>query len=210
MKNVNDLGLFDDHFLLETLSKLGDPLQKLSGYIDWNKFEATLNQAFRVESNDLLKRGRPPFNKLLLFKALIIQSLYNLSDDQLEFQILDRASFKRFLGLKKSDKVPKSKTFWFFREQLIEKEVIMGLLKIFNETLDSAGVFAHKGRMVDASFLKAPRKRDTNKKNGQIKETGIPQQESEVMSSKPDQKNVHSRRIKKNNTTFYGYRKHRQ
>ncbi|MBP7731775.1 MAG: transposase [Bacteroidales bacterium] len=52
----------------------------------------------------------------MLFKALIIQSLYNLPDDQLEYQIARRASFKRFLGLNKSDKVPDSKTFWLFRE----------------------------------------------------------------------------------------------
>ena len=64
---------------------------------------------------------------------------------------MDRASFKRFLGLKKSDKVPDSKTFWVFREQLIEKEVIDGAFTIFNETLDAAGVFANKGKMVDAS-----------------------------------------------------------
>ena len=102
-----------------------DPLQKLSEYIDWSIFEAPLDQAFRNETKDLLKGGRPPFSKLILFKALIIQSLYNLSDDQLEFQIVDRVSFKRFLGLKKSDKVPDSLTFWFLREQLIEKDVIM-------------------------------------------------------------------------------------
>jgi len=51
------------------------------------------------------KGGRPPFNRLMLFKALVLQSLYNFSDDQLEYQIVDRASFKRFLELKKSDKV---------------------------------------------------------------------------------------------------------
>ncbi len=82
------------------------------------------------------KGGRPPFGRLMMFKALLIQSLYNLSDDQLEYQIVDRASFKRFLGLKKSDKVPDSKTFWIFREHLIEKEVIEGLFTIFNETSD--------------------------------------------------------------------------
>jgi IS5 family transposase len=96
-----------------------------------------------------------------LFKALIIQSLYNLSDDQLEYQIVDRASFKRFLGLKKSDKVPDSKTFWLFREQLIEKGVILGLFKIFNETLDAAGVLSNQGKIVDASFVEAPRQRNT-------------------------------------------------
>jgi len=87
--------------------------------------------------------------------------LYNLSDDQLEFQIVDRSSFKRFLGLKKSDKVPDSKTFWLFREQLIEKGVILGLFKIFNETLDAAGVLSNQGKMVDASFVEAPRQRNT-------------------------------------------------
>ena len=88
-----------------------------------------------------------------MFKALLIQSLYNLSDDQLEYQIIERASFKRFLGLKKSDKVPDIKTFCHFREQLIAKNVIMGLFNIFNETLDAAGVFANEGKMVDVLQL---------------------------------------------------------
>ena len=82
----------------------------LNEFIDWKVFESPINQAFKNEDKDLLKGGRPPFNKLMLFKALIIQSLYNLSDDQLEYQIIDRASFKCFLGLKKSNKVPDSKT----------------------------------------------------------------------------------------------------
>ncbi len=80
--------------------------------------------------------------------------MYNLSDDQLEYQIIDRASFKRFLELKKSNKVPDSKTFWLFREQLIEKNIIMGLFKTYNETLDAAGVFANEGKMVDARWTK--------------------------------------------------------
>lgn len=110
MKNINPLGLFDHHFLLEALSKFGDPLQKLNKYIDWNIFESPINEAFKNEDRDFSKGGRPSFNRLVLFKALIIQNLYNLSDDQLEYQIIYRTSFKRFLELKKSDKVPDSKT----------------------------------------------------------------------------------------------------
>jgi len=208
MKNINPFGLFDDHFLLETLSKLGDPLQKLNEYIDWSIFEAPLDQAFRNETKDLLKGGRPLFSKLILFKALIIQSLYNLSDDQLEFQIVDRASFKRFLGLKKSDKVPDSKTFWLFREQLIEKDVIMGLFKCFNETLDAAGVFANEGKMVDASFVEVPRQRNTREENKHIKETGATPQDWKVKPHKLAQKDVDARWTKKNNTVFYGYKNH--
>jgi transposase, IS5 family len=107
-----------------------------------------------------------------LFKALIIQKLYNLSDDQLEYQIVDRASFKRFLELKKSDKVPDSKTFRLFREQHIEKGVILDFFKIFNETLASPGVLSHQGKIVDASFVEAPRRRNTREENKHIKERG--------------------------------------
>ena len=183
-------------------------MQKLSRYIDWTIFEEPLDQAFKDNKRDLLKEGRPPFNKLLLFKALVLQSLYNLSDDQLEYQIVDLASFKRFLGLKKSDKVPDSRTFWFFREQLIEKDVILGLSKCSNETLDAAGVFANEGKMVDASFVEAPRQRNNREENKHIKETGTAPQEWKVKPHKLAQKDVDARWTKKNNTVFYGYKNH--
>ncbi|MFH0898836.1 MAG: IS5 family transposase [bacterium] len=208
MKNINPLGFFDDHFLMEKLTKLGDPLQKLDDYIDWDIFKAPLDKAFLDNSKDTSKGGRPAFDKLMMFKALLIQSLYNLSDDQLEYQIVDRASFKRFLGLKKSDKVPDSKTFWFFREQLIEKDVIMDLFKTFNETLDKAGVFANEGKMIDASFVEAPRQRNSREENKQIKETGASPGEWDSNPNKKRQKDVDARWTKKNNTTFYGYKNH--
>lgn len=208
MKNINPLGLFDDHFLLEKLTKLGDPLQKLNAYIHWGIFDAPLNEAFSAEEKDLSKGGRPPFDRGMMFKALIIQSLYNLSDDQLEYQIVDRASFKRFLGLKKSDKVPDSKTFWAFREQLIEKDVILGLFKTFNETLDSAGIFANEGKMVDASFVEAPRQRNTREENKHIKETGTAPAAWKEKPHKLCQKDIDARWTKKNNATFYGYKNH--
>jgi len=208
MKNINPVCLFDDHFLMEKLTKLGDPLQKLSNYINWDIFKSPLDKAFSDEAKDLSKGGRPPFNKLILFKALLIQSLYNLSDDQLEYQITDRASFKRFLGLKKSDKVPDSKTFWFFREQLIEKDVIMDLFKTFNETLDAAGVFANEGKMVDASFVEAPRQRNTREENKHIKETGTTPEAWKENPHKLCQKDTDARWAKKNEVVFYGYKNH--
>ena len=132
-------------------------------FINWKIFESPINEAFKNEDRDLSKGGRSPFNRLILFKALIIQSLYNLSDDQLEYQIVDWASFRRFLELKKSDKVPDSKTFWLFREQLIEKDVIIGLFKTFNETLDVAGVFANEGKMVESLQLRIQNGGDTGR-----------------------------------------------
>ena len=137
-----------------------------------------------------------------------MQSLYNLSDDQLEYQIVDRSSFKRFLGLKKSDKVPDSKTFWVFREQLIENDVIITLFKTFNEILDSAGVFANEGKMVDASFVEAPRQRNNREENKHIKQTGTAPEHWKETPHKLCQKDVDARWTKKNNVIFFGYKNH--
>lgn len=208
MRNINPVGLFDDHFLMEKLTKLGDPLEKLNKYIDWKIFEPLLEKSFAIENKDISKGGRPAFSKLVMFKALILQSMYNLSDDQLEYQIIDRASFKRFLGLKKSDKVPDSKTFWLFREDLIRKDVIMGLFKIFNETLDVAGIFANEGKIVDASFVEVPRQRNTRGENKHIKETGKAPEEWKEKPNKLSQKDIDARWTKKNNANFYGYKNH--
>lgn len=208
MKNINPLGLFDDHFLMEKLNKLGDPLEKLNEYIDWTIFSSPIEEAFKDGNKDKTKGGRPPFSKLMLFKGLIIQSLYNLSDDQLEYQILDRASFKRFLELKKSDKVPDSRTFWLFREQLIEKDIILGLFKTFNEALDAAGIYANEGKIIDASFIEAPRQRNSREENKIIKETGQAPSQWKEKPNKLAQKDVDARWTKKNNTTFYGYKNH--
>lgn len=208
MKNINPLGLFDDHFLLEKLTKLGDPLEKLNKHIDWRIFETPIEKAFQNEAKDLTKGGRPPYNKTMLFKALVIQSLYNLSDEQLEFQIVDRASFKRFLGLKKSDKVPDQNTFWLFREQLIEKEVVEELFKTFNEALDKLGLFAQEGKMVDASFVEVPRQRNSREDNKHIKKTGTAPESWKKNPHKLSQKDVDAKWTKKNNISYYGYKNH--
>ena len=208
MKNINPFGLFDEQFLLEKLSKLGDPLQKLNNIIDWEIFKIPINEALANKTKDPSKGGRTPFNKSMLFKGLIIQSTYRLSDDQLEYQILDRASFKRFLGLKSSDKVPDSRTFWAFREQLIKSGIIEKLYKIFNESLDSMGIFANEGRIIDASFVEAPRQRNNRDDNKYIRKTGKAPKNWEEKPRKLAQKDVDARWTKKNNTNHYGYKNH--
>lgn len=207
MKNINPLGLFDDYFLTQKLSKLGNPLERLDRYIDWRIFEETVNQSIGNQSGKGKKGGRPPYDRLMLFKALIIQSLYNLSDEQLEYQILDRTSFKIFLGLKKSDRVPDSRTYWHFREQLISLGSIVTLFTSFNAQLDRSGVFANEGKMVDASFVEAPKQRNTREENKQIKEGKLPS-EWKKAPNKLAQKDTDARWTKKNNVSFYGYKNH--
>jgi transposase, IS5 family len=206
MKNINPLGMFDEHFLLEKLTKLKDPLVKLEAHIDWKIFSPILDVVFHKPQN-CSNAGRPPFDRILMFKILILQSLYNLSDDQIEYQITDRLTFKRFLGLKSSDRVPDSKTIWKFRETLIQEEVIAALFYRFNQALDDQCIFAKTGQIVDASFVEAPRQRNTREENKEIKAGKTP----EAWKEKPNklrQKDVDARWVKKNKMLFYGYKNH--
>jgi IS5 family transposase len=153
------------------------------------------------------KMGRPPFDRTLMFKILILQSLYSLSDDQMEYQITDRLSFRRFLKLRSSDKVPDSKTIWKFRKTLIEEGVIEALFGRFNQALDDQCVFARTGQIVDASFVEVPKQRNTRDENAQVKQGETP----EAWKQQPNkirQKDVDARWTQKNKMSFYGYKNH--
>ncbi len=74
-----------------------------------------------------------------MFKAIVLCELYNLSDDQVEYQLRDRLSFMRFLGLGLEDKVPDAKTVWHYREQLAQAGVIETLFEDFDNYLEQQG-----------------------------------------------------------------------
>lgn len=172
-KRHRDYGFFDQDIRLSKLSQLGDPLVKLDEHIDFEVFRSLLVEKLtRVPKG---KGGRPPYDYALLFKILILQRYYNLSDDQIEYQINDRMSFMRFLNLTIADDVPDSKTVWNFREQLVDLDVIVDLFDLFNKELEKLGLVGHQGRIVDASFVEVPKQRNTKEENQQIKEGQVPE-----------------------------------
>ena len=160
-------GFFDEDFRLEKISKQGDPLRKLDEYIDWEMFRPILKKAFRKEAKG--PGGRPPFDYVMMFKILVLQRLYNLSDAQMQFHILDRLSFMRFLGLQINDTVPDEKTIWHFRETLTRKGKVEILFEKFRSFLMDNGVIAQSGNIVDASFVEAQqpgrKRRDQKRRN---------------------------------------------
>lgn len=85
-------------------------------------FESTLNRVFEKEHKGA--GGRPPYHYVLMFKILILQRLFNISDDEAEYQINDRMTFRRFLGLSLGDLVPDAKTIWLFRDMLVKAGVM--------------------------------------------------------------------------------------
>ena len=98
----------------EQLSNHGDPLERLNSVVDWKIFLPLINRPFYKARKS--SAGRKPFNRLMMFKVLLLQGLYNLSDAQTEYQIKDRLSFMRFLGLSLGDAIPDEKTIWAYRE----------------------------------------------------------------------------------------------
>jgi transposase, IS5 family len=142
-----------------------------------------------------------------MFKILILQRYYNLSDDQIEYQINDRMSFMRFLDLTLSDDVPDSKTVWHFKEQLIKLELIKPLFVLFLTELENLGLVINEGKIVDASFIEVPRQRNSKEENEQIKAGETPAKFKEN-PHKLAQKDLDAQWTKKNNETFYGYKNH--
>jgi len=155
---TRDPGFFDVEDRLQRLNEIGDQLEAFAGAVDFEIFREPPTQA--VDYSDGSKGGRPPYDPVMMFMILVIQSQNNLSDDRYEYLINDRLSFQRFLGLTLADRVPDAKTIWLFRERLTKAGVIKDLFSHFDKTLKQAGYIAMSGQLVDASLISAPKQRN--------------------------------------------------
>jgi len=149
--------------------------------------------------------GRRPFDEVLMFKILILQSLYNLGDDSIEYQIRDRISFMRFLGLSLDDKVPDAKTIWLYRELLGKAGLVEKIFAKFDGQLRAKGFTAKRGQIIDASIVSAPKQRNTREENSRIKEGDVPEDWNEA---KLQQKDTDAKWVKKNGRSYFGYKNH--
>lgn len=199
------MGLFDYEFRLEEINKKQPPLQKLNAVIDWELFRKPIEKALTIQAK--APGGRPPFDKLMMFKIIILQRYYNLSDEQCEFQIKDRLSFMDFLGINLHDKVPDENTIWHFKEQLKAKNLSQTLFNLFTDKLNEKGLIAKEGSMIDASFVDVPRQRNNKEDNDTLKAGTVPI-EFGKNKKKLAQKDIDARWVKKNQETHFGYKNH--
>jgi transposase, IS5 family len=167
-------GFFDSDERLKVLSAAGDPLERLAKVVDFEVFRGDLEAA--LSRSDRAQGGRPPYDPVLMFKALVLQTLYTLSDDQTEYQLKDRLSFMRFVGLALHDPVPDAKTIWLFREQLARAGAAEQLFARFEALLREKGWLAMGGQIVDATVIEARRPRLTQAEKDTIKGGGMPSQ----------------------------------
>jgi transposase, IS5 family len=165
-------GFFDSDERLAWLSAAGDPLERLAAAVDFELFRGALERA--LKRSDRSKGGRPPYDAVLMFKVLVLQTLYTLSDDQTEYQLRDRLSFMRFIGLALYEPVPDAKTIWLYREQLVRAGALRRLFARFDRVLREKGYLAMGGQIVDATIIEARRPRLTEAEKETIKGGGVP------------------------------------
>jgi IS5 family transposase len=193
-------GLFDLFTAYARLDKCIDPLLKLNEIIGWELFRPQLQS---VRNNDIV--GCKGFDVVMMFKVLILQALYNLSDDAMEYMLRDRLSFMRFLGLAMTDKIPDSKTIWNFREQLTKAGLIKPLFDEFGEYLNEKGFKASGGQLIDATIIEVPIQHNTEEETEQIKKGQTPENWSDA---KAEQKDQDARWTQKGKQSYYGYKDH--
>jgi IS5 family transposase len=202
-------GLFDLHIQLQKIDQNGDPLTKINQLIDWELFRKDLEKAREQARTHEPKSnaGRKPIDVILIFKMLVLQSLYNLSDEATEQQCLDRLSFQRFLGLAIGESVPDKNTLWLFKEMLKPGDLAKVLFRRFDDFLRNNGFEAQQGQIVDANIVRVRIRRDTPEVNKQVKagDGGNVTQWSEPTRK---QKDIDARWTKKNNKSHFGYKDH--
>lgn len=122
-------------------------LERVSALVDWAGFERTL--AGLREAGP----GRPGYRPLLLFKALLLQAWYGLSDAELEFRLGDSLAFGRFVGLSLEDAVPDHTTLCRFRNRLVRDRLLERLFAELDDQLEGAGLVLKQGTMLDAALI---------------------------------------------------------
>ena len=205
---MGQMGFFDLSNRYAGLDAKADPLVKLNAMVPWEDFRPRLEAVWRRPPGERKsKAGRKPWDAVVIFKANVLCELYNLSDEQFEYQLRDRLSFMRFLGLGLEDRVPDATTVWLYREQLVQAEVVDELFAAFDAHLKAQGWLAMGGQMIDASIVPVPKQRNGRDENAAIKAGETPKGWDDKPARRR-QKDTDARWTKKHGKSHYGYKNH--
>ena len=176
MKNRKRAAIKTDLFAHEAhhqkLDELGDPLQEIERHVDFATLAARVDES--VPRPDRTKGGRPPYPTETMVRILVLKRLYNLSDEQMEYQLLDRMSYKRFCGLDDALRVPDRTTIWHF-ENRVGQAGAQALFGEMAEQLARKGFIARGGQIIDATLVKAPVQRNSRQENEQVRQGNVPE-----------------------------------
>ena len=154
---MNDLIDFALRQKFSKVKKLRSKLSEMNSLLDWSGFSSL----FPMKETT---RGRPAYNPILKLKCLFLQSWYNISDEELEFQINDRFSFQEFLGF--PENIPDHSTIWRFKEYLQETNLSDKVWNELQRQISLRNIKVEEGSIQDARFVDAqPGKQSSDKIN---------------------------------------------
>ena len=197
--------LFERELQQEALQEF-DALARIKELVDWEAFRPRLEQVFGTGGASR-RRGRPCWDALVMFRALLLGVMHGLSDHQLQYMLLDRRSFKQFAGLVSEDQVPDQKTLWKYRDLLSKCGGLEELFLRFKDQLLERGYRLNSGQIVDSSIVSIPVQRNSREDNATIKAGGVPE-DWQAKANKLRQKDVNARWTKKGSKNYYGYKNH--
>lgn len=203
-KTTGKQTLFDVENAAQKLSEIGNPLEKLDSVIDFEMFRSRLEEAM-VNLNTKSNAGAKQYDVVMMFKVMVLRQYNNLSYEQTEYQIIDRSSFKQFLGLASGDKVPDANTIRNFFEGMKEKGIGEKLFQDSVDNLLEKGFIFDEGQIVDASFVLALRQHNTREENKKIKDG----EGGDLWNDKPNkkrQKDIDASWVWKGGEDFFGYK----
>jgi IS5 family transposase len=201
------VGLFDYTDHLAALAKSPTALDRLNEIVPWSDaFRSTLERAVLKAPKG--PGGRPRWDVVLMFRVLVLQSIYGLSDAETEAQIRDRFSFQRFIGVTLSDGAPDANTIRDFREALRLAQAEQPLWDAFWALLHQLGVKLSSGKIVDATFIQTRRQENTQEENETLKRGETPESWSTKNQAQLRQKDRDTRWARKGADRHYGYKAH--
>ncbi len=194
MADINQLS-FGDGLLSSRrkISKLSKHLAKLDQIIDW---QPLVQEIAIIDKTDTKTGGRPRKNPLWMIKATFLQSLFSLSDPQLEDQLIDRLSFQRFVGVNLDQEIPDFTTFWRFKEALSIHKLDERIFDLINQQLEAKGLMVKKGTIVDATILPSANRPLSDEKRQELTRRPSPQIDTDANSTK------------KGGVYYFGYKGH--
>src|SRR5476651_2257422 len=205
---MGQIGFFDADKRLAAISAKGDPLEMIDRVVLFESFRAEIEAVVLTPAEDKKSSaGRKPIDVIVMFRMLVLQSLYNLSDEQVEYQVRDRLSFTRFLRLGIEDRIPDGTTLWLFREALAKAGLIEKLFERFGQYLEAKGYVARGGQMIDATIVPVPKQRNSRDENEDVKAGKTPGAWKKD-PPKNRQKDKDARWTRKHGKSFYGYKNH--
>jgi transposase, IS5 family len=179
----------------------GGRLDRMSALVKWYRFEKILSRL-----RDETSAGRPAYRPLVMFKALLLQSLYGLSDAELEEALGDRLSFKRFVGLALDAQVPDHSTLCRFRNRLVGEGLLDKLFGELDQQLDAAGLILRRGTMLDATVIETAAARPPKGGNAALEAAGSG--DSGPDAPRPSDPDARFTKRKGKAGSAYGYKAH--